>query len=116
MKTPLWIIFAMILVALVNATGQLFNKFASKNLSLSFDGLFKNKYLYIAIITFFIGAVFYIMLLPYGEISVIYSLSAMSYMWGMVFAKYILKENVNIYKWMGVILIIVGVSIIGFFG
>jgi undecaprenyl phosphate-alpha-L-ara4N flippase subunit ArnE len=116
MKTPLWVILAMVLVALVNATGQLFNKLASKNLSLSFEGLFKNKNLYIAVTTFFVGAVFYIMILPHGEISVVYSLSALSYMWGMIFAKYLLKEDVNIYKWIGVLLIITGVSIIGFLG
>ena len=116
MKTPLWVILAMVLVAMINAVGQLFNKLASAKLSLSFEGLFKNKFLYLAVFTFFIGTVFYILILSHGEVSVIYSLSALSYMWAMVFAKYLLKENVNFYKWLGAGLIVTGVSIIGFLG
>lgn len=116
MHTPLWVILAMILVAMVNATGQLFNKFASKTLSISVDGLLKNKYLYCAVFIFFVGTIFYILILPYGEISVIYSLSALSYLWAMVFAKYILKEDVNFHRWAGAAMIVTGVSIIGFLG
>jgi len=106
----------MMVVAFFNATGQLLNKLASRTISLSVDGLLKNKYFIGGVTVFFLNALLYISLLPYGEVSVIYSLSALSYMWGMVLAKYILKENINIYKWAGVGLIITGVGIIGFLG
>ncbi|HPZ09183.1 MAG TPA: hypothetical protein PL110_13820 [Candidatus Eremiobacteraeota bacterium] len=116
MNTPFWVIIAMVFVALLNATGQLFNKLASKTLSLSIKGMLKNKNLYMAVTIFFVGAIFYILILPHGEVSIIYSLSALSYLWGMVFAKYLLKEDVNIYKWAGAALIVTGVSVIGFLG
>jgi len=115
-NTHTGVILVMVIVALINAAGQLFNKLASSTLSFSVVGLLKNKYLYLAVTTFFLGTIIYILILPYGEISVIYSLSALSYMWAMVFAKYLLKENVNFYKWLGVTFIITGVSIMGFLG
>ena len=49
-----------------------------------------------------------------GELSVLYPFISLSYVWVSLLSIKILKEKMNSFKWMGVALIIIGVSFIGF--
>ena len=51
-----------------------------------------------------------------GDLSVLYPLIALSYVWVSILSQFILHDNMNFLKWAGVVSIIVGVSFIGMGG
>ncbi len=60
-----------------------------------------------------ISTIIFIPTLKYGQLSVLYPLVATSYMWTTLVAVKFLGEKMNRFKWIGIILIIIGVSLIG---
>jgi drug/metabolite transporter (DMT)-like permease len=48
-----------------------------------------------------------------GDLSVLYPLVSLSYIWVSIFSVKFLKEKMNTIKWIGIILIMIGVSFIG---
>ena len=53
-----------------------------------------------------------LILLSWNPISLVIPISSMSYVVGALGAKYILKEDVSLYRWAGVLLVCVGVLIV----
>ena len=110
--TQLWAIFVVLIAAVLGAIAQLNLKIGSEHLTFNIKKLLKNKYFYIGVILYGISTVMFILSLKGGELTVLYPLIATSYIWATILAKKILKEDINIYKWIGVTLIIVGVIFI----
>lgn len=110
--TQLWAIIVVLSAAVLGALGQLNLKRGSDNFSIKFKSLLKNRYLLIGSVLYVISAAMFILALKGGELSVLYPLIATSYIWTTFFAKKVLKEDINIYKWIGVALIIIGVVFI----
>jgi len=52
--------------------------------------------------------------LKYGELSVLYPIIALSFVWVNIISFELLGESLNTFKWAGVSLIIIGVTCIGF--
>ena len=75
--------------------------------------LFRNKELVIGILLYALGTILFIPALKGGELSVLYPFVALAYVWVAFLSKWMLKEKVTALKWVGVILILVGVSLIG---
>ncbi len=106
--TQLWSIVLVLSAAVLGALGQLNFKLGSDKLSLKIKDLIRNKYLLIGVVLYGISAVMFILALKGGELSVLYPLVATSYIWTTLLAKKVLKENINVYKWSGVALILIG--------
>lgn len=53
-----------------------------------------------------------LILLSWNPISLVIPISSMSYVVGALGAKYILKEDVSLYRWAGVLLVCIGVLIV----
>jgi drug/metabolite transporter (DMT)-like permease len=53
-----------------------------------------------------------LILLSWNPISLVIPISSMSYVVGALGAKYILKEDVSLYRWAGVLLVCTGVLIV----
>lgn len=60
------------------------------------------------------GGVFMVASLRLGELSVLFPVFAVNYVWVILLAIWLLGESMNTYKWIGIIGIFVGVSLIGF--
>lgn len=110
--TQLWAIGLVLAAAILGAFGQLNLKIGSDNLSLKIRDLLRNRYLFIGVILYGISAVIFIVSLKGGELTVLYPLIATSYIWAILLAKKVLNEKINIYKWFGVAMIILGVILI----
>jgi len=54
-----------------------------------------------------------ILALKYSDLSVLYPLTALSYVWTTWYSVYFLKEKVNVYTWMGITFTVGGVLLIG---
>ncbi len=74
----------------------------------------KNPQLIISLFFYGIGTVLFIIALKAGELSVLYPLVATTYIWIAFLSIKMLKEKMNFYKWLGIAIIIIGVSFIGF--
>ena len=110
--TQLWAIGLVIAAAVLGALGQLNFKLGSDNLSLKISDLLRNRYLFIGVILYGISTVMFIVALKGGELSVLYPLVATSYIWTTLLAKKVLNEKINVYKWAGVAMIMLGVVFI----
>jgi len=63
-----------------------------------------------------VAAVLMILALRHGELSVLYPLISLSYVWVAVLSVLIFGEVMNIYKVGGVCLIMIGVGVLGMAG
>jgi len=111
-STPLWGIILVIFACILNALGALYFKKCSGELKLNFKSLF-NKNLIIGGLLYLFSTILFLPALKHGELSVLYPFVATSYIWVIIFSKMQLNEKISLYKWIGIILILIGVSFIG---
>ncbi len=113
MKTHPLAILAVALATLLTATGQFLFKLGTANLVFGPE-LLQNWYLIGGFAIYGISAAILVVSLKYGELSVLYPLIALSFVWVNIISFEFLDEPLNTFKWAGVSLIIIGVSCIGF--
>ena len=133
MKTHWSSIVLIIFASLIGAGGQFFFKLGSKvppsiiiseissrNIVSTLSSLFVNPVLrsgintILGLLLYGIGALLLIFALRKGELSVIYPLFAGSYVWVSLISAYYFGEEINIMKWGGIALIVIGISFIGY--
>lgn len=109
MATKLWAIGLLFLCTILTSSAQIFFKFGAAKLPL----LFFNWPLIIGFGLYAIGAVILVIALKGGEVSVLFPIVATSYIWVSLLSTYFFNEQLNMYKGIGIILIVMGISIIG---
>jgi uncharacterized membrane protein len=109
----LWSIALVLIGSVMGAIGAIMFKKSSEKFSLSISGLFKNRNLIIGIIIYGLSVVIFVPALRGGELSVLYPIVSTSYIWTALLSVRFLGERMNNYKWLGIILIIIGISFIG---
>ena len=93
---------------------QDFNKYLSQD-NLSFKNVFiilRSGYILSGFIIYLTATGFFMYLLFKYEISMIIPLSSISFIFSLIAGVIIFNEDVNIYRWLGVIVIILGVYLI----
>ncbi len=110
-------IFILILIAtVIGAFGSLFLKMGSANLSRNLLkdilNIFKNYKLLIGVGLFAFSSVFYIYALSLSDLSLVYPITSLTYVWVSFLSIKFLNERMNSYKWVGIVLIIAGVFFI----
>jgi len=109
MKKTTAIVLVLLSTTLTSA-GQLFFKFGADKLSL--ENLLSNYLLFIGIILYIVALVIFILALKNNELSLLYPLYATSYIWVSLLSMFFLNETMNLFKWLGIFLIIMGVSFV----
>ncbi len=112
-KTHPLAIISVMLATLLTATGQFLFKLGTANLTLGWD-LFQNWYLIGGFAIYGISAAILVISLKYGELSVLYPVISLSFVWVNIISFEFLGEELTSFKWAGVSLIILGVTCIGF--
>lgn len=113
METQTWAITLVLLASFLGSLGPIMLKKASGKISLKINELIKNYYLIGGFLFYALGTVLFIPALKGGELSVLYPLVATTYIWVSLWSIMFLKEKMNMQKWFGVLLVIVGVIFIG---
>lgn len=113
MKTHPLAIISVMLATLLTATGQFLFKMGTANMLLNIS-LLTNWYLIAGFAIYGISAAILVISLKYGELSVLYPIIALSFVWVNIISFELLGEQLSTLKWAGVSLIIIGVSCIGF--
>ncbi|MDQ7823406.1 MAG: hypothetical protein RDV48_11470 [Candidatus Eremiobacteraeota bacterium] len=115
MKTRPSAIFMVVICTFLISYAQVCYKIASQTFSLDLGALIRNIPLWEGLSLYGIGAILLVYALKKGELSILYPFLALSYVWVSIFATRLLPvpEHMNHYKWIGVVIIILGVTFIG---
>ncbi|MFH0867979.1 MAG: EamA family transporter [Candidatus Woesearchaeota archaeon] len=114
MATKLWAMGVVLSCTLLTSTAQIFYKFAAEKLSFNFLSIITNVNLLMGMILYAVGGILLILSLRGGEVSVLYPIIATSYIWVSFLSIYFLGEVMNLYKWLGVFIIVAGIVLIGY--
>jgi len=113
MTTQLWAVGLVILGTLVGAFGPIFLKRGSANFSIHPLKLLRNKNIVFGCFLYALSSFIFIPALRGGELSVLYPIVSVSYIWVSLLSMKYLNEKMNKEKWLGILLIILGISLIG---
>jgi len=115
MGTHLWAVVIVIIGGLFGALGPIYFKRGSDLIKKGkLDTIFKNKPLIMGIIIYGISTLIFIPALKGGELSVLYPIVGLAYVWVCIYSTIMLKERMTLLKWTGIFIVILGVSFIGF--
>lgn len=113
-KTSSKAIFWIILCTLFTSVGQLLWKKGLINLNFSDWLSFFNWFIILGFISYGFGFILMLLALKLGELSVLYPIIATGFIWISIFSPmFFPSDAMNLWKWAGVILIIISVSLLG---
>ena len=113
MTTELLAIGLVVLATLIGSFGPILLKKASAKKLSKISSLIRNYHLFGGISLYGVGTILFIPALKGGDLSVLYPFVALAYIWVSLLSIKFLGEKMNTMKWLGIALIIVGVSFIG---
>lgn len=106
-------IIIVIFVTIITAFGAIFLKKASSDFSLKPKFLL-NKNFQLGILFYGISTIIYLIVLRFGELSILFPAASTTYIWVSIFSQKFLGEKMNKFKWFGVFTIILGVILLVF--
>jgi drug/metabolite transporter (DMT)-like permease len=107
------IIFLMILCTLFTSLGQVFYKLGANNFSFNLLDIIKNYWLILGLFFYFLGAFLLIIALKNAELSIVYPMISLSFLWVSLISKFYLNEKLYFNKILGMISIVSGIVFIG---
>jgi len=114
MSTKLWAALLVLFTTVLTSSAQILYKLGSANLAFNIPAILSNYYLVGGLLLYVVGGTLIILSFRGGEVSVLYPIIATSYIWVSFLSILFLGEQMNIYKWFGVITIIGGIALIGY--
>lgn len=112
MTTPLHSILLVFLAAFIGSFGAVFLKFGAGRLHRDLKTLVLNWRLALGIALYLLSFVFYYLGLREGELSVLYPMVSLGYIWTLVWSKLFFKEPISRRKVTGLALIIAGIIVL----
>ena len=116
MATKPFAIIMMVFCTALTSIAQVFYKKGSALLTFDIISIITNYNILIGLVLYATGAVIMIYAFKYGEVTVLYPIVTLSYVWVSLLSVYFFNELMSFYKWLGVIVIIIGIVFIGFGG
>lgn len=113
MATATYSIILVVIGTVFGAFGPIYLKRGSSDFTFNIIKLIRNKDIMLGILFYALATIIFIPALKGGELSVLYPLVALTYIWVALLSVKMLKEKMNFYKWLGVLLIVIGVVFIG---
>lgn len=114
MATSLWSVVLVLVGCLVGSFGPILVKKGSAKKLRSLTSLIHNYQLQGGLGLYALGTIIFIPALKGGDLSVLYPLVATTYIWVSFWSMKFLNEKMNKLKWIGIVLILIGVVFIGF--
>jgi multidrug transporter EmrE-like cation transporter len=103
----------LVLVAsFIGSFGAVFLKMGSAKLRLGFSHILNTR-LAAGVGMYLLSTCFFIVAIRNGELTVLYPLVSLGYVWTLLWSRLFFKEPLTRYKFLGLFLILVGVSFIG---
>ena len=114
--TEVWAALLVGFATLIGAWGSLLLKLGSGAFSLNPLILIKNYKIIFGLALYAFSSIFFIAALRGGELSVLYPITSLTYIWVSLLSVRLLKEKMNKFKWLGILFIIIGILFIGLGG
>lgn len=115
MKTHLKSVFLVLVCTFLGAVAQVLFKFGSnKLLHDGIQGIITNYWIYSGYFCYFLSSILLIIALKNGELSVLYPIIAMTYIWvSLLSPMFFQTDDFSILKFIGLFFIFFGVTSIG---
>ncbi len=110
-RTPLWCIILVALCTLLTASGQYFLKKGAEHIS-DLSTVISAPFI-IGCLLYGLGAILLIIALKYGELSVLYPVISLGFIWVTLISVFILHEHFTIINGAGIASVMIGVALIG---
>jgi multidrug transporter EmrE-like cation transporter len=109
-----WAISLIIFATIIGSFASLFLKIGANNFSFykNYHLFLKNSYIVLGIFLYGVSAIIGIISYKGGDLSVLYPITSLGYVWTTILAISVLKEKMNVYKYAAIVLIILGVIVI----
>lgn len=113
MKTPVHSMMLVLLASFIGSFGAVFLKAGSGKLRLGLRYLVFNYHLALGVALFLTSSYFFVLGVKRGELSVLYPLVSLSYIWALLWSRIFFKEPFTKRKFYGLALILAGIACIG---
>lgn len=113
MTTPLKSILLVLAAAFVGSFGSVFLKAGASRLEFSIAALARNWRLAAGVVLFLISSVFFVLGIREGELTILYPMVSLGYVWTMLWSRLFFGEPITRTKIYGVALILLGVALLG---
>lgn len=107
-------VIAVVLIVIGSVIGSLATIILKKGTNVyMLKQLWKTRYFWGGLVLYGLSVIVYLLALPREELSVLYPLVSMNYLFTTLFSVCLLGEKMNRWKWWGLAGIVVGVVLIG---
>jgi len=114
METPASSVVLVLFASFIGSFGAVFLKLGAEHMTGSLKRLLSNYWLAVGIVLYLLSSVFYMMGVSQGQLTVLYPMVSLGYIWAIVWARIFFKEPFTMAKVCGLIMIIFGVALINF--
>ncbi|HOL71331.1 MAG TPA: EamA family transporter [Bryobacteraceae bacterium] len=111
--TPIQSIVLVAIASFIGSFGALFLKSGAGKLHMGMRYLIFNRRLILGVALFCASSLAYVVGVRRGELSVLYPLVSLSYIWTLLWSVIFLKERLTKNKCLGLALIVAGIILIG---
>lgn len=112
--TPWSSIILVLFASFVGSFGAVFLKIGAEHMKPSLARLLSNYWLATGIVLYLLSSVFYMMGVAQGQLTVLYPMVSLGYIWTILWARLFFQESFTRAKIAGLMMIIVGVGLINF--
>tara|TARA_Y100000310_G_C20520016_1_gene733178 strand:- start:523 stop:870 length:348 start_codon:yes stop_codon:yes gene_type:complete len=113
MATSLWALALALLVTVIGTFAALFVKLGSNTFSFNPKKIIKNYKLLLGLFLYVLANILFIFALKGGDLSVLFPLLAVGYIWVIPISVKFLGERITAMKLTGIMFILIGVILIG---
>ena len=112
MHTPLSSIILVLFGSFIGSFGAVFLKLGAEHMRGSVFSLLTNYWLGVGVVLYLLSSVFYMMGVSQGQLTVLYPMVSLGYIWAILWARIFFKEPFTRAKIGGLAMIICGVALI----
>jgi len=112
MHTPLSSIILVLFGSFIGSFGAVFLKMGAEHMNGSLARLLTNYWLATGVLLYLLSSVFYMMGVSQGQLTVLYPMVSLGYIWAILWARIFFKEPFTRAKIGGLVMIICGVALI----
>ena len=106
-------ILLMVLCTIFTSIGQISWKFGINKINLDALMTIFNVPFILGFVLYGVGFLLMLSAFKYGELTVLFPIIATSYVWVSLLSSWLFPDTMNVWKWMGVTLIVFSVSLLG---
>ncbi len=112
MTTPLSSILLVLVAAFIGSIGMAFLKSGAGRLELNFQALITNWPLGVGVALFILSSAFFVLGVRQGELTVLYPMVSLGYVWALVWARLFFNERLTRTKFAGLSMVMAGIVLL----